>query len=191
MEVEEAIKLRRSTRDFKSKKISKENVMKIIESARLAPSAANRQPWQFVILDKTTKNKIADIMEKQIKKEDIIKDKKEHSTKPYSPTSSVLGSIKVIRQVPILILVFREKRDDWILGDYLSIGCAVENMCLMATNLHISSLIIRDIIYTDDLISKEVGYTDKELVVSIALGYSKDALYKRNKKDINDITRWY
>ena len=56
MEVNEVIHLRRSTREFKKKKVKKEDIYKLIESARLAPSAANRQPWQFVILEKEKKN---------------------------------------------------------------------------------------------------------------------------------------
>jgi len=52
MDVVEAIKGRRSIRAFKSKKVSKETVEKIIDAARWAPSAGNIQPWEFIIVRK-------------------------------------------------------------------------------------------------------------------------------------------
>jgi nitroreductase len=55
----EAIRLRRSVRAFTDKNVSDEEVMRLIEAARLAPSAGNIQPWSFVIVKKTEiKNKL-------------------------------------------------------------------------------------------------------------------------------------
>ena len=62
MELKETIKNRRSIRKYKNSKISKEIIDDLIDCARLAPSAKNRQPWKFVIVTDTIKNKIADIM---------------------------------------------------------------------------------------------------------------------------------
>ena len=45
----ESIENRRSIRNFKTNKISKEIVEDILNCGRLAPSAKNRQPWYFVI----------------------------------------------------------------------------------------------------------------------------------------------
>lgn len=191
MELKEAINLRRSTRKFKKKKVKKSDVMELIESARLAPSAANRQPWQFVILEKEQKDEVANIMEKELDKQKNIKDSKQDPTQPYDPTTSLLGSIEVIREAPILILVFRGKRNAWLKGDYLSIGCAIENICLRATDLSLASLIIRDVIYTDDRIAEAIGYEDKELVVALSIGYSNEFPYERHKKNIEKIMEWY
>ena len=44
MELQEVIKNRRSVRKFNEENVSKEDIMKILESARLAPSAKNMQP---------------------------------------------------------------------------------------------------------------------------------------------------
>jgi len=46
----EVIAKRRSVRAYKSQEISKETLSKILEAARLAPSASNRQPWKFVVV---------------------------------------------------------------------------------------------------------------------------------------------
>jgi len=49
MDVWEAIKSRRSIRRFRQKEISNEILIELIEAARCAPSAANRQPLEFII----------------------------------------------------------------------------------------------------------------------------------------------
>lgn len=51
MEVFEAIKNRRSIRTYKSEPVPKEKIETLLEAAQLAPSAANRQNWKFVVVD--------------------------------------------------------------------------------------------------------------------------------------------
>ncbi len=50
MDVFEAIKNRRSIRTFERKAVSEEQVERLIDAARHAPSAGNIQPWEFVIV---------------------------------------------------------------------------------------------------------------------------------------------
>jgi len=50
LDVFEAIKNRRSVRAFTSQSVSDEEVERLIEAARWAPSAGNIQPWQFIIV---------------------------------------------------------------------------------------------------------------------------------------------
>jgi len=46
----EAIKLRRSVRDFTREEVSEEEAGRLLEAARWAPSAGNIQPWEFVVV---------------------------------------------------------------------------------------------------------------------------------------------
>jgi len=46
----EAIMNRRSVRAFTNEPVSDEEVMKLIDAARWAPSAGNIQPWEFVVV---------------------------------------------------------------------------------------------------------------------------------------------
>jgi len=48
----EAIKSRRSVRAFTRQEVSKEEVEKLIDAARWAPSAGNIQPWEFIVVRK-------------------------------------------------------------------------------------------------------------------------------------------
>ena len=60
MNVSEAIKTRRSVRSYQEKEVEKEKLNKVLEAARLAPSASNRQEWKFIVVkDKETKEKLA------------------------------------------------------------------------------------------------------------------------------------
>ena len=60
----ELFKNRRSTRKFKPDPIPDEYVDKIIEAARWAPSAANSQPWEFIVVKKPDlKTKIIELLE--------------------------------------------------------------------------------------------------------------------------------
>ncbi|MEM2239102.1 MAG: nitroreductase family protein [Candidatus Bathyarchaeia archaeon] len=67
LEVFEAIRRRRSIRRYKKDaKIPEEHILKILEAARLAPSAGNRQPWRFVVVkDPEVKRKLAEACNNQ------------------------------------------------------------------------------------------------------------------------------
>lgn len=57
MEVFEAIRKRRSVRKFKGKDIPPQTLQKLLEAARLAPSANNRQPWKFIVVKEEERRK--------------------------------------------------------------------------------------------------------------------------------------
>lgn len=60
MEVFEAIRRRKSVRTYAPTPVSKEKLERILEAARLAPSAENIQPWYFiVVMDPEKRRQIA------------------------------------------------------------------------------------------------------------------------------------
>lgn len=52
MQLQEALKKRRSIRTFEAKPIPEQVIRNIIDSARLAPTARNVQPWEFIVVTK-------------------------------------------------------------------------------------------------------------------------------------------
>lgn len=50
MELLEAIKTRRSVRQFQDRPVAEEHIQTIIAAAMMAPSAGNQQPWHFIII---------------------------------------------------------------------------------------------------------------------------------------------
>jgi nitroreductase len=60
MDVFDAISQRSSVRAYKGTDVEEDKLRKILEAARLSPSASNRQEWKFIIVrDKETKKKLA------------------------------------------------------------------------------------------------------------------------------------
>lgn len=191
MELKDCINIRHSSRSYYKKSVKKNYVLKIINSARLAPSAANRQNWYFIVLQNEAKERVAFLMEDYLKKIKKIIKCKEHATLEYDPSLSVLESIEVIKQASTLILVFRNYDESWFQGDYLSIGAAVEHMVLSATDLGLGSLWLRDVIYLRKEITNLFNLNDMELVTGLAIGYAKKEKYRAKKKNIEEIMRWY
>ncbi len=59
MTVMEAIKLRKSVRSWEDRPVEDEKISAVIEAARLAPSASNRQEWRFVVVrEEATRKKL-------------------------------------------------------------------------------------------------------------------------------------
>lgn len=185
MTVKDAIEKRRSIRNFKSDALSHDVIEDILNCGRLAPSAKNRQPWYFVVVEETIKNNIADMMTNY-----TLNNDENIERKRIGHVSSVNPTANVIRQAPILVLVFREKNDNWVIGDNLSIGACVENMCLRATELNIGSLWIRDIIYVSEEVAKMLGHEELELNCAISLGVANQNPRQRARKALNDIVEW-
>ncbi len=60
MSAYEVILKRRSIRKYKPEPIGREALLKILEAARQAPSAGNRQPWYFIVVrDPELKREVA------------------------------------------------------------------------------------------------------------------------------------
>ena len=60
------VKKRRSIRSFRTDPVPDEYVNKIIEAARHAPSGANSQPWEFIVVkDQAIKDRIVGIVSEQ------------------------------------------------------------------------------------------------------------------------------
>lgn len=71
MNIFEAIKKRRSIRNYLDRKVEDEKLSLILEAARQAPSASNRQEWRFVVVrEKETKLKLF----KAAKNQEFIKE---------------------------------------------------------------------------------------------------------------------
>lgn len=186
MELNESIRKRRSIRKYKIDDVNNKIIEDLIESAILAPSAKNRQPWKFLIVKDNIKNKIANIMIEQEKKSKISLEKN-----IYKANSSVKRTAYIMKEAPVLILVFRSKDNNWIIGDSLSIGAAIEHICLRAIDLGLGTLWIRDIVYTQKEIAKLVGRDDMELISAISIGYPDENPKQRPRKKLNEMLEWY
>ena len=60
MEWNELVLKRRSVRKYKSTPVNDDQILKVLEAARVAPSAMHKQPWHFIVIkDEKTKKELA------------------------------------------------------------------------------------------------------------------------------------
>lgn len=173
MELKKVINERKSIRKFKSNAVDDEIILDLIEAARLAPSAKNRQPWKFYIAKNDIKKQIVSLM-------------KEWHNENMNMKTSVLATANVIDESPVLILVFKDSISDAERSDTLSIGAAIEHILLKATEYNLGSLWIADTYYVKDNVSKLVN-TKLELYSAIAIGYKDENPNPRPRKKLKDI----
>jgi nitroreductase len=159
---------RQSDRKYSDKPIEKEKLERIIEAARMAPSANNEQAWKFIVVTKP---------------ELLLKISEAASSKLFKMNSFV-------NQAPVQIILVREKPDfsskigsviknkDYTLID---IGIASENICLQARAEGLGSCMIGW--FDEGMLRKLLGIPrSKRVELIITLGYSlSDQREKRRK----------
>lgn len=169
MEFIDVIKNRRSIRHFTDEDITHEEIKEIIEAGILAPSAHNRQPWHFIVVeDINLKEKIASWL--RLKKSEA------------EMTANVIKSSKA------LILVFAQMENE--LMDIQSVGASIENMVLMAFDKNIGSLWIGYIVAIEKEL-QEMFKTNKKLIAAVALGKTNVFPKPRPRKEIDEVLEWY
>ncbi len=156
------IKIRRSIRTFiENKKVSREEIDILLRAAMQAPSAMNRKPWCFMVIDE----------------EEMMKKLMSHE--------SFMGKIKDARAF-ILVLANLDKVTSKLF--HQDLAAATENILLEATHLGIGSYWI-GVYETDTRLDavKEIFNlpTNIEPFSLVALGYPKsdDEFYFRDNYD--------
>jgi len=164
VELEKAIRERRSIRSFKEKKLSKNTIKELIKTATQAPSAGNLQLWKFVVLEKT-----------KTKKELIKK----------------AGSSPLIERAPISLAVFYGKNNyTERRADYMSAAAAIQNLMLAAYSKRIGSLWIGHI-GDSKKAGKIMGMSeDFELVAYVLLGYSDQKPEAPPRRSMGEVLRF-
>ncbi len=170
MEFKEVINKRRSIRHFNGKTLNDATIKEILESAIIAPSAKNKQPWHFIVIkDQLLKKEIGDMLE-------------------HKSNIDTKLTCDVIRECQSLVLVFGKIEDN--IMDVVSIGAAIENMILEATNLGVGSLWIGFIRQIEQEL-KEKFKNDDTLISAVALGYFDTLPNPRPRKTLEEVSKWY
>ncbi|MCM1368163.1 MAG: nitroreductase family protein [Roseburia sp.] len=165
----EMLQSRTSFRLYKKQPIEQEKLDTILQSAILAPSAKNIQPWRFVVVqqDKELLHNIADLMERS----------------------------KFVRNADCLICVFLDKNSAFdYTKDCQSIGACIENMLLTATSLGIGSCWIGEILDKQAEV-KELLQIDSQrydLMAIISLGYPlRESNARTPRKPLSEVVLSY
>lgn len=162
------IKARRSIRRFKTEQIKEEELQAIIEAGLYAPSAMNRQPWHFTVIQKKS---LIDQLSADFKNLAKTSDHR------YARKVASKEGYHVFHHAPTVILVSGDKDNS-----YTAVDCAAatQNMLLAAESLGIGTCWVGFIAHLLNDPNHQ-GYL-KELGIpegcrqfhSIALGYKDD-----------------
>ncbi|MFH1320799.1 MAG: nitroreductase family protein [Bacteroidota bacterium] len=156
MELQEAILKRRSVRKFTDHYVTDTEITEILEAVRWAPSWANTQAWEFII----------------VREKELI----ERITKTYSEGNpaykcSMSASALIIGCAKTGISGCKEGKDrtkftNWFMFD---IGMAVQNLCLKSYELGLGTVVVG--LMDHDEVKKILSVPDEyEIVVSIPIG---------------------
>ena len=163
---------RRAVRRYQEKDVPDDLLAKILEAARWAPSWANTQPWEFVVVKDTS-----------------IKEKIQKTVAPRNPSSLA------ILNAPVLLVVcgqlkksgyykdeYPTKFGDWFMFD---LGLATENLCLAAHASGLGTVIVG--LFDHDSVGKIVKLPNgHEVLVLIPLGYPDQDPKAPRRKEINE-----
>ncbi|MCE5215071.1 MAG: nitroreductase family protein [Methanobacterium sp.] len=163
MDVFEAIKNRRSIRKYKNTEIENEKLEKILESARMAPSAANRQEWKFIVVkDPQRRKKLVEAANGQ----------------------------KFVEQAPVTIVACSTESERIMpCGQYaytVDLSIAVSFMILEATEIGLGTCWLGA--YDEGKV-KEILKIPKDIRVPamFTVGYADENPASRSRKDIDNI----
>ncbi len=162
METIEAIKTRRSVREFIDNDIDDKALEEIIDAGRWAPSGHNNQAWRFIIIrDRSTKEEIRRLTH-------------------YST---------IIKNAPVLIAVFLDRNDMYDrTKDVQSVGASIQNMLLAIHSMGLGAVWLGEILKKKDDVNLALGApASYELMAVVALGHPVQKNRISERKDLSQL----
>ena len=164
MEVYEAAINRRSIREFKDTPVPYDVLEKCVNAARLAPTAANRQLCEHVIVDD----------------EDLLPRAFDTIQNWMGETRPAGGWPSGRRPTAYIVTPIDSEQEDKTEGKRINTMCdtgmAVENMALVAWEYGLGSCVVRS--YKEDELKELLNIPDKyEIGLMLALGYPDETTF--------------
>jgi nitroreductase len=159
--VQDAIRKRRSIREFTEQKVSRDLLSRIVSAGIWAPSGRNNQPWRFVLVQ-----------------DDKVREKLAGQT-TYA---------HIILKAPALIVVYLDTSvmyDE--VKDHQSAGACIQNMLLAAEELGLGAVWLGQILQNRDQVNSILNLGDEyELMAVLVLGYPLHRKQKSQRKPFAD-----
>lgn len=192
----QAIIERRSIRKYKNISVPQPMIEEVIKAGMLAPSSKNRQPWNFIVVSGGSKSDMLNTMKKGFERERI--EPLLPDSVPY--ISGAKYTLGVMEQAPVIIFIMNtlgvEVTNTLTTEDRISeicnaqsIGAAIENMTLAATELGLGSLWICDTFFAQEELRNWL-HTKGELYAALAIGYPNETPFARPRYDMKDVVEW-
>jgi nitroreductase len=198
MNVSEAIRKRRSIRKFKPDPIPEEKIRLLLESARLAPSGTNTQPWRFIVVkDDDTKRELQEAAHNQrhIKSAPVIivccADLKAFKEFPERVDELIESGALPERTREVFIPYLKKgmstvTKDALMIAAAANVAIAVEHIVLQAVEIGLGTCWVRW--YEDNKI-KEILDIPKhvEVMALLPVGVPDEEPSQRPRQELNKI----
>lgn len=174
MTVHEAIVSRRSIRKYTRTPVEDEHLKTLMESARLAPSGSNTQPWNFIIVRADdTRTQIAKVCEQTWMRQ--------------APVFLVCVADIRARIKTQKLLVLDEESPQFELKQVIrDTTIAIEHLVLQAESLGLSTCWVA--YFTQDAIRPILGIpSDKYVVAVITVGYADEHPPESSRRALEDM----
>lgn len=182
LEIDEALKGRRSVRKYVNKPVSMQVVHEVLEAGTWAPSAKNGQQWRFTVLTGSSKQKLTNVFRQHLEKLSA----KIGMTK----MGSSFNSCRIMEEAPVLIMVWNS--DDargFEESSLQSVAAAIQNMLLKAYSLGLGSLWICDIYRATKALTKHLS-KPWNLVAAVTLGWPAETPQQKPRKPVEEISEF-
>jgi nitroreductase len=204
MELKDAIKTRRSVRRYKSRSVPKESILEVLEAANLAPTATNRQPWEFVVVHRSYLDRLEQVLREAFAgrvagiSEDTMRQAIKDLPIPVDESGDKLKGLGhfygTLGGAPVAIVVCIPKETDpWLWKNYISdASAATENLLLAAWDKGLGTCWLTGPLKTRaDMIASFLGIAeDREIVAIVSLGYPDQKPSMPPKQNVNQKVRW-
>ncbi len=163
MDLIELIKNRRSVREYTAEDIGEEDLRKILEAGRWAPSGLNNQPWRFAIV-----------------RDERVKDK----------LSKLTHYGKIIKNAPVNIAVFLDRKESYDkTKDLLAVGACIQNMLLEAHSLGLGTVWLGEILKNREKVAEILEVPENwELTGIVAAGHPTNKKRTSDRKPLEELT---
>ena len=170
----EIIKGRRSIRKYEEKDVPADLLDKILEAVQWAPSWANTQVWEIVVIkDQAVKEKLQETMGKG-----------NPATKAIVGAPVVLAVCGKLNSSGYYNGQVTTKFGDWFMFD---LGIATQNICLTAHSLGLGTVVVG--LYDHNQAAKAINLPEGyELVSLIPLGFPAKSGVAPKRREISEFT---
>jgi len=179
----ELLQTRRSIRQFEDKEVSLETIREIIEESCLAPSAANGQPWKFIVVN--NKDMIKRLSDES--KKNILAFIEQNSDSPSKNYEAAMRNpdFNVFYNAPSLVYIVGSKQARNLYAD-CSLAACYFMFCATARGLGTCWVGLGTNILDPDLLDLMGMPQDHKIVAPLILGYPQSIpdAPKRNKPQI-------
>jgi nitroreductase len=179
---------RRSVRDYLPDDVPEDMIRELIRAGTYAPSAANKQPWRFVVIkDRELIKKLSG------RAKELWMEQAGNSSRPELKSLASMVSrpnFDIFFNAPLLIMIFS---DSDAFSPQIDCALAGENMMLAARSLGIGSCWIglAAPLGQDPAIMADLGATDRcKLEGSLIFGYPVKLDQKAPTRDKDVVLKW-